>query len=75
MKGKDMTYVSPDYKTKKEFKQAVKDGVRHFTYINGSPLKSTQNGQDVIEGPHYPKPHTWYAEVTVVDGRVTKIKS
>jgi hypothetical protein len=33
-----------------------------------------QNGTESIEGPHYPKPHTWYAQVEVVDGKVVKVK-
>ena len=69
-----MAYVSPDYKTKKEFKQAVKDGVKHRPFISGSIFKSIQDGRDAIEGPHFPKPHTWYAEVIVKDGFVTKVK-
>lgn len=32
------------------------------------------NGREFVEGPHFPKPHTWYAEVTVKDGIVVKVK-
>jgi hypothetical protein len=27
-----------------------------------------------VEGPHYPEPHRWYAEVQVTDGRITSVK-
>ena len=37
----------------------------------GSPK---YNGTDFVEGPHYPKPHSWYAEVTMKDGVVVKVK-
>jgi hypothetical protein len=33
------------------------------------------NGEETIEGPHYPKPHTWYARVRVEDGVVVKVLS
>ncbi len=69
-----MAYVSPDYKTKKEFIQAVKEGVKHRPFISGSLFKPVQNGRDIIEGPHFPKPHTWYAGVIVKDGFVIEAK-
>jgi len=31
-------------------------------------------GTAYVEGPHYPQPHTWYAEVTLQDGKVVKVK-
>ena len=69
-----MAYVDPDYGTKKQFKQAVKDGVKHQPYNNGLIFKAIQNGTEVIEGPHYPKPHTWYATATIKNGLVTEVK-
>lgn len=68
-----MAYVDPDYKTKKAFKEAVASGVKHSPYSPG-PFPVTQNGSIVIEGPHYPKPHTWYAACEVKDGIITKVK-
>ena len=68
-----MAYVDPDYKTKKAFKEAVKAGVPHKTYNPSGMFATTQNGSDTIEGPHYPKPHTWYAQVQVKDGFVVKV--
>ena len=32
------------------------------------------NGVVCCEGPHYPKPHRWYAECTVKDGVIVKVK-
>jgi hypothetical protein len=37
----------------------------------GSPKR---DGTDFVEGPHYPKPHTWYAQVTMQNGVVVKVK-
>ena len=69
-----MAYVQPDYKTKKEFVAAVKSGRRHETYNPSGMFPTTVNGSDTIEGPHYPKPHRWYAQVVVADGIVISAK-
>ncbi len=68
-----MSYVDPNYPTKKAFKEAVKSGVSHETYNPSGMFPTKQNGEDTIEGPHYPKPHKWYARVAVMDGEVTKV--
>lgn len=66
-------YTTENFPTKKALKQAVAEGQQVTLYAPGlgSPK---QNGTEYVEGPHYPKPHTWYAEVTVVDGFVTKVR-
>ena len=66
-------YTVTNFKTKKALKEAVKAGqeVRLFAPGLGSPK---QNGTEFVEGPHYPQPHSWYAEVEVVDGVVVKVK-
>lgn len=68
-----MSYVNPNYKTKKEFVEAVKAGRKHETF-NPSGIGTTQNGNDVVEGPHFPQPHRWYASVVVQNGIVIKAK-
>lgn len=68
-----MSYVNPDYATKKAFKLAVLAGVKHATYNPSGMFPTPQSGRDVIEGPHYPKPHRWYAAVQVEDGIVVKV--
>ncbi len=69
-----MAYVDPDYKTKKAFKEAVASGVKHRPYNPSGMFPTKQDGTEYIEGPHYPKPHSWYASTTVVGGVVTKVK-
>lgn len=69
-----MSYVDPNYPTKKAFKEAVARGVRHYTYNPSGMFPVTKNGHDTIEGPHYPKPHSWYAAVKVQDGEVVKVR-
>lgn len=68
-----MSYVSPNYPTKKAFKAAVDGGARLRTYNPSGMFPTPQNGHDMIEGPHYPKPHRWYALVEVANGVVTKV--
>jgi hypothetical protein len=66
-------YVSPNFKTKKALKEAVAKGTTVIVYSPGLfPAKS--NGEEFIEGPHYPAPHTWYAKVTIKNGIVVKVK-
>ena len=68
-----MAYVDPNYATKKELKQAVADGKQLRPYNPSGLFETPQNGTVVIEGPHYPKPHKWYANATVKDGIITRI--
>ena len=67
-------YVLPNFKNKKELKTAVKEGKR-VTVFSPGPFPPCENGQESIEGPHYPRPHTWDAQVIVKDGVVTKVIS
>jgi hypothetical protein len=66
-------YADINFKSKKAFKEAVASGeeVGVFSPGLGSP---PENGTCAVSGPHYPKPHTWYATVTVENGRVVKVK-
>jgi hypothetical protein len=66
-------YVTPNFKTKKQLKEAVANGQRVTVFAPGLGTPN-QNGREFIEGPHYPQPHTWYAEVTTKDGYVVKVK-
>lgn len=66
-------YTSVNFKTKREFKEAVKMGkqIVLFSPGIGEPRK---NGREFVEGPHYPEPHRWYAEVQVKNGVVVSVK-
>jgi hypothetical protein len=33
-----------------------------------------ENGEENVEGPHFPQPHKWYAQVVVENGIVVKVK-
>ena len=66
-------YVSPNFKTKKALKEAVLAG-EHVEVFSPGPFPAPENGAASVEGPHYPQPNSWYAQVTVENGRVTKVK-
>jgi hypothetical protein len=69
----NVAYVDPNFKTKKALKEAVAAGQRVAVYSPG-PFPCKQDGTEYIEGPHYPEPHKWYAQVTVKDGMVVAVK-
>lgn len=66
-------YTNINFKTKKALKEAVAAGkeITVFSPCMGTPK---MNGVEFVEGPHYPEPHSWYAEVTMVNGRIVKVK-
>jgi len=72
-------YTTVNFKTKKALKEAVASGYTVRIYQPGgmfNPAEADPNytGKATIEGPHYPKPHTWYASVELVDGCITKVR-
>lgn len=83
-------YTNINFKTKKAFKEAVDawnkfinmndPGVIHANPPDPVHLyapglgQPKQNGTEYVEGPHYPALHTWYAQVTMKDGLVAKVK-
>lgn len=66
-------YTVTNFKSKKALKEAVAAGkeVRIFAPGLGTPK---DNGTEFLEGPHYPEPHKWYAQVEMKDGKVVKVK-
>ena len=70
-------YTMTDFKTKKQLKEAVGRGQKLRIYQPGMldppEAKADYTGIAYVEGPHYPKPHTWYAKVTMQDGIITKV--
>lgn len=69
-----MAYVDPNYKTKKALKEAVAAGEYVTIFQPGGLYPAPMDGETSVEGPHYPKAHTWYARVTVKNGQVVKVK-
>lgn len=69
-----MPYVDPNFKTKKALKEALKEG-KDVEVFSNSPFGGVPtNGTVYLEGPHYPQPHTWYAQGTMKDGKLVAVK-
>jgi hypothetical protein len=66
-------YTRVNYETKKALKDAVAKGVQVRCFSPG-PFPCPDNGSITLEGPHYPDPHRWYAQATLVNGVVTKVR-
>ena len=66
-------YASKNFPTKKALKEAVANGEEVTIFAPGLGTPKV-NGAEFLEGPHYPKPHTWYAAVEMKDGKVVKVK-
>jgi hypothetical protein len=70
-------YTDQDFKTKKQLKEAVVAGRQVRVYQPNSDLTGAivpDNGRVTLEGPHYPAPHTWYAQAKLVDGIIVEVK-
>ncbi len=65
-------YVSPNFKSKKALKDAVKAG-QTVTVFSPGPFPCPNEGKVSVEGPHYPEPHKWYGTVVVENGKVVKV--
>jgi hypothetical protein len=73
-------YTVQNFKTKKELKNAVEA----YLAGNGKPVRVYQpgpfggnepsNGTVYLEGPHAPEPHRWYAQGTLANGVLVKVK-
>ncbi len=67
-------YLYPEMKSKAAYKRAIATGVVIIAEQPGpfgaGPI---QDGRITFEGPHYPKPHTYYGSATVENGKVTKV--
>jgi hypothetical protein len=68
-------YVSTNFKTKKVLKEAIQAGRYVFVWQPG-PFggREPTNGWVSVEGPYYPEPHRWWAEVLLKDGIIVKVK-
>ena len=65
-------YCSPNFKTKKALKEAIKNGEQVIIFAPGFGTPN-RDGQEFLEGPHYPEPHKWYAGVEVRNGIIIKV--
>ena len=68
-------YAHGNPKTKKELKAWIADGRKVEAFQPGGFFPGKTDGDVTIEGPHFPKPHRWYARATLRGGVITKILS
>jgi len=68
-------YTDINFKTKKAMKEAVANGDIVLVHQPGGIFPGLSDGRVSIEGPHYPKPHRWYASVLIDDFRIVKVLS
>lgn len=67
-------YLSPNLASKAAFKRAIKAGTIVRAFATGIGPRPPNNGTVTFEGPHFPKPHRFYGQATIVDGLVTAVK-
>lgn len=68
-----MAYANVNFKTKKALKEAVAEGHQIGVFSPG-PFPVATDGKVALEGPHYPAPHTWYAQAVLKDGIIVSVK-
>jgi hypothetical protein len=78
-------YATCNPKTKKELKMLV-NGRRAECAASGARFTGVAahqpgpfgpdvpDGWHCCEGPHYPEPHRWYAQVRVINGHIVEVK-
>lgn len=70
-----MAYTIINFHTKKALKEAVASGQQVKCYQPGlGPPLHNYTGTVVIEGPHYPQPHRWYASAVLEQGVVVYVR-
>jgi len=72
-------YTHQNFKSKKALKEAVAAGQQIGIFQPNQMFPNPQaepnyTGNAAVEGPHYPKPHSWYASVELVNGKIVKVK-
>ena len=66
-------YVSSNPKSKAALKRSLAAGERLSVYANALGTVP-HNGTVDLEGPHYPKAHSWYGQGTMKDGVLVSVK-
>jgi hypothetical protein len=67
-----MAYLNPNFKTKKAAQEAIAAGTVVTWFSPGIP-DTPHNNEVNVEGPHYPKPHTWGGTATIDGNVVTRL--
>ena len=65
-----MAYTETNYRFKKQLLADLRDGIPVKVFQPGPFGPDVPDGSCTLEGPHYPKPHRWYASCQVKNGQV-----
>ena len=65
-------YVSHNPKSKAQLRRDLKAGMEVTVFPNGLGTVP-HNGTVSLEGPHFPKAHSWYGTGTMKDGLLVKV--
>lgn len=65
-------YAEGNPRTKKQLREWVAEG-RKVAVFQPGPYPTKTRGRVAIEGPHFPSPHAWYAQVLLADGVIVKV--
>ena len=68
-------YTERNFQTKKELEAAFRAGTEIHVFQPGGLFPGKKDGRVCIEGPHYPKPHSFYLDVEIKDSKIIKIYS
>lgn len=66
-------YTVINYPSKKALREALARGTVVEVFQPGGMFASQTDGDVSLEGPHYPKSHTWYARARIAGGRIVRI--
>lgn len=66
-------YTTKNFKSKAELKRALKAGEK-ITCFSPGYFKCPTEGVVVLEGPHFPEPHRWYATGIMKEGVLVEVR-
>ena len=69
-----MAYTERNFRTKADLKRALAAGESIAVFQPGPFGPAVSDGTIYLEGPHFPAPHTWYAQGQLKNGKLVKVK-
>jgi len=66
-------YTDTNFASKKALREALAAG-KQITCHSPGPWPCPDSGWISLEGPHYPKAHSWYAQARLEGGLVVEVK-
>ena len=66
-------YAEFNFQTKKALREAVAKNQIVNVFQPGGMFPAQTDGIVTVEGPHYPKPHRWYARCEIRNGVIVRV--